>query len=686
MHPEVVSDRPGICPKCGMKLLPAAGKRPAAGPDRHAGHTVGMFARRFWVCLVLTAVVTLYSGILKTLFGFEPPAFPYSAWLPPVLGSVVFFYGGWVFLAGAWRELRARQPGMMTLIGLAVTVAYVYSLYALSRGGETLFWEQTSLVTIMLLGHWIEMRAVSGAQGALAALAKLLPDTAEVVSGGGTRTIPLAELRVGDVVLVRPGGKIPADGRIADGSSQVDESAVTGESRPVPRSKNDAVVAGTINGDGALEVEVTKIGADTFLAGVMRLVTEAQSSRSRLQLLADRAAFYLTVVAVVSGAATFLAWFAAGSGADFALQRTVAVLVVACPHALGLAIPLVASISTTLAARNGLLVRQRSALEAARQIDVVLMDKTGTLTQGAFGVDAVLPAPGHTETETLQLAAAVDSSSEHPIARAIVAEAVRRSTGAMPTASGYQRLPGIGGRASVHGRPVTVGSAAVLAEAKIAVDEALRSRIEMLEGQGRAIVYVVDDGRLAGAVALGDAIRPESREAVRRLKKMGLRVGMVTGDTEEVAARVAGELGINEYFSRVRPEQKATWVKQLQANGKRVAMVGDGVNDAPALAQADLGIAIGAGTNVAVESAGIILVRNDPRDIAKIIRLSRLTYAKMIQNLFWATGYNAVALPLAAGVLASRGFLLPPALAAVLMSLSTVIVALNALLLRRRRL
>ncbi len=689
MHPEVVLDHPGRCPKCGMELEPVAARpRPKddGGLDKHAGHSVGMFARRFWVCLALTAIVVPYSGILRSLFGFTAPVFPGSEFLPPVIGTVVFFYGGLVFIRGAYRELRARLPGMMTLISLAITVAYVYSLYSFWRGGETLFWELTTLVTIMLLGHWIEMKAVSGAQGALAALARLLPDTAEIVRDGGTEAVPLERLAVGDVVLVRPGGKVPADGRVIEGGSQVNEAAVTGESRPVAKSKNDEVVAGTINGDGALRVEVARIGSDTFLAGVMRLVAEAQSSKSKLQTLSDRAAFYLTVVAVVSGAATLAAWLAAGAAADFALERTVSVLVVACPHALGLAIPLVASISTTMAARNGLLVRQRAALEEARRIDVVLMDKTGTLTRGVFGVDVVIPAGDHAEDETLRLAAAVESSSEHPIAKAIVAEAARRNPGALPSAEGYERLPGQGGRARVHGREVMVGSPEMLAAAGLKPDEELRSRLAMLEGQGRTVVYVVADGRLAGAVALGDAVRPESLEAVGRLKKLGLRVGMVTGDSEEVAARVAGELGIDEYFARVRPEQKALWVKQLQANGKRVAMVGDGVNDAPALAQADLGIAIGAGTNVAVESAGIILVRNDPRDIPRIIRLSRLTYAKMIQNLFWAAGYNVVALPLSAGVLASRGLLLQPAAAAVLMSLSTVIVALNALLLRRRRL
>ncbi|OGD20578.1 MAG: copper-translocating P-type ATPase [Candidatus Aminicenantes bacterium RBG_16_63_16] len=664
-----------------MKGKPHARPGTAAEFDKHAGHKTSSFLAKFWVALALTIPILVYSELPKKLLGFEAPAFPGSGYLSFVLGSVIYFYCGWVFLAGAWRELRARLPGMMTLIALAITAAYAYSVYATFMGGHTLFWELGTLITIMLLGHWIEMRAVQGAQGALKELARLLPDQAEVIRGEKTEVIALAELREKDIVLVKPGGKIPADGRIVEGRSDLNESIITGESKPVFKKAGDDAIAGSINGDGALKVEVTKIGEATFLAGVMRLVAEAQASKSRLQMLSDRAAFYLTVVAVLAGGITFIAWLLSRAGFAVATERLVAVLVIACPHALGLAIPLVASISTAMAAKNGLLVRQRLALEAARKVDIVLFDKTGTLTRGDFGVDAVVPNAGYSEERVLQVAASVNSGSEHSLAKAMVEEAKRKGLSFLGTKN-FERLPGKGAKAEVEGREVLVGNDALLEEAETSVPPKLQSQVARLSGQGKTVIHVIADGKLLGSIALADVIREESREAIRSLKQIGVRVAMITGDSEDVASWVSRELGLDEYFAKVLPQEKAEKVRALQQKGLKVAMVGDGVNDAPALTQADLGIAIGAGTNVAIESAGIILVKSDPRDIPKVIRLSQLTYAKMMQNLFWASGYNIVALPIAAGVLASRGVILQPAVAAIFMSLSTVIVALNALGLR----
>ena len=612
------------------------------------------------------------------LFGLHGPEFIGSQYVLLALGTIVYFYCGWVFLAGAYRELRVRLPGMMTLIAIAITTAYLYSALSIVAGtSHDLLFELSSLIAIMLLGHWIEMRSVQGAKGALKELAKLLPDTAEVIRNGATSTVSLDELVEGDIVLVRPGAKIPADGVVAEGSSDLDESIITGESRPVHKSIGIDVIAGSMNGDGSLKIQVTKIGEHTFLAGVMRLVAEAESSKSRLQMLSDRAAYYLTLVALGAGGVTFIAWLMADAGLVFATERVVSVLVIACPHALGLAVPLVASISTTMAARSGLLVRRRLALEAARNIDVVLFDKTGTLTRGEFGVDTIFPAEGSDEREVLQLAASVNANSEHALARAIVAEAKKRDIELSPI-SNFVRVAGQGAKATIDGSEASIGSETLFgSDVKI-------PGVVALEKQGKTVVYVGRGGTVIGAIALADIIRPESRAALSELKGLGVKVAMITGDSEDVAAWVAKELGVDQYFARVLPHEKAEKVKLLQSQGQKVAMVGDGVNDAPALTQADLGIAIGAGTNVAIESAGIILVRSDPRDIPKIILLSKLTYAKMIQNLFWATGYNVVAIPLAAGVLYTQGVILQPALAAVFMSLSTVIVAINAVLLRRR--
>ena len=654
--------------------------------DKHAGHKISSFLAKFWVALALTIPILAYSELPEKLFGLKAPAFPGSSFFPLVLGSCIYFYCGWVFLAGAWRELRARLPGMMTLIALAITAAYAFSAYVTLTGGEhTLFWELGTLITVMLLGHWIEMRAVQGTQGALRDLAKLLPDQAEVIRGEKTEIIPLTELNERDVVLVKPGGKVPADGRIVEGRSEVDESIITGESKPVPKTAGDEVIAGSMNGDGALKIEVTKIGESTFLAGVMRLVAEAQASKSRLQILSDKAAFYLTIVAITAGGITFSAWLLSRAGFAVATERLVAVLVIACPHALGLAVPLVASISTAMAARNGLLVRQRLALEAARKVDIVLFDKTGTLTKGAFGVHAVVPYANSTKEQVLQMAASVNSESEHSLAKAMVEEAKKQGM-VLLAVKDFERLPGKGAKAEVEGREVRVGNDALLNETGTSVPPEQRSLIAGLSGQGNTVVHVIADGRLLGSIALADVVREESREAIRSLKQLGIKVAMITGDSEDVASWVSRELELDEYFAKVLPQEKAEKVKSLQKKGLKVAMVGDGINDAPALTQADLGIAIGAGTNVAIESAGIILVRSDPRDIPKIIKLSQLTYAKMMQNLFWASGYNLVALPIAAGALASQGIVLQPAVAAMFMSLSTVIVAVNALLLRGRKL
>ncbi|MDP2915897.1 MAG: heavy metal translocating P-type ATPase, partial [Candidatus Aminicenantes bacterium] len=663
MHPEIRQAGPGRCPLCGMALVPVkAGQvvRPKHEKeyDKHAGHKMSSFLAKFWVALALTIPILVYSELPEKLLGFKAPAFPGSGYLALVLGSAIYFYCGWVFLAGAWRELRARLPGMMTLIALAITAAYSFSVFVtLTGGGHTLFWELGTLITVMLLGHWIEMRAVQGTQGALRDLAKLLPDQAEVIRGGKTEIVPLAELKERDVVLVKPGGKVPADGRIVEGRSELNESIITGESKPVPKTAGDEVIAGSMNGDGALKIEVTKIGEATFLAGVMRLVAEAQASKSRLQILSDKAAFYLTVVAVVAGGITFSAWLLSRAGLAVATERLVAVLVIACPHALGLAIPLVASISTAIAARNGLLVRQRLALEAARKVSVVLFDKTGTLTKGAFGVDSVVPNANYTRERVLQMAASVNSASEHPLAKAMVEEA-RREGLSLLAVKDFERLPGKGAKAEVEGHEVRVGNDALLNEAGASIPLEHQPQIAQLSGQGKTVIHVMTEGKLVGSIALADVIREESREAIRSLKRLGVKVAMITGDSEDVASWVSRELELDEYFARVLPQEKVEKVRALQRKGLKVAMVGDGINDAPALTQADLGIAIGAGTNVALESAGIILVKSDPRDIPKVIRLSQLTYTKMMQNLFWASGYNLVALPIAAGALASKGIIL----------------------------
>lgn len=654
--------------------------------ERHAGHDIDVLRQKFWVVLFLTLPVLVFSEGLQRLLGFDVPSFHGDSYIPFLFGTIIFFYGGVFFLKGAWGELQDRLPGMMTLIALAITVAFGYSLaVTFGLSGEPLYWELSTLILVMLLGHWLEMRAISRARGALGELAKLMPDEAERVVDGSTEVVPVGELRAGDTLLVRPGAKVPADGEVAEGESGVNESTITGESRPVEKSAGDRVIAGTVNGSGSLRVRVTQTGDETALAGIMRLVAEAQSSRSTAQNLADRAAFWLTMIALVVGAATFLYWLTTPLGTGFALDRTVTVLVIACPHALGLAIPLVLAISTTLAARSGLLVRDRLALETARKLDVVVFDKTGTLTKGEHGVVGVFTARGVDADEALALMAAVERDSEHMLARAVVDEAERRGL-TLPEIKGFHALPGRGVEATRDGATLSVGGPRLLEAMGLQPPPELDEELRRAREAGQTLVYLVDEGTVTAAVALADVIRPESREAVDRLREMGVDVAMLTGDSEDVARAVADELGIREYYANVLPEDKEKRIRDIRQSGRRVAMVGDGVNDAPALVSADVGIAIGAGTDVAVEAGGIILVRNDPRDIAGIIRLSRATYGKMVQNLFWATGYNVFAIPLAAGALYSYGIVFAPAVGAILMSASTVIVAANAQLLRRLRL
>jgi Cu2+-exporting ATPase len=639
-----------------------------------------MFRDRFWLSLLLTLPVVFYSEMIQEWFGYTAPTFPGSEWVAPVLGTIIFFYGGSPFLKGAVQEARDRQPGMMLLIGMAITVAFVASVATTLGWFELDFWwELAALITIMLLGHWMEMRAIGQAQGALAALAELLPDEAERVTETGTETVSLAELSVGDVVLVRPGGRIPADGDIASGEVEVDESMVTGESNPVAKGPGDAVIAGTVATDNSIRVRISAVGDDTALAGIHRLVAQAQESRSRAQVLADRAAALLFYVALAAAVITLVAWLIVDQP-DQAVVRTVSVLVIACPHALGLAIPLVIAISTSMAARNGILVKDRLALERMRNVDIVLFDKTGTLTRGSHRVSGIVSTASD-DDRLLALAAAVESDSEHPLAKAIVTAAKGR--GPIPMASGFNAMSGRGVEAVVDGQHVAVGGPALLNERGLEIPASIEQATEDWKARGAAILYVIEGGQVIGALSTEDEIRPESIQAVDELHRLGVKVAMITGDARQVAEAVAAELNIDQVLAEVLPEDKHSRVAALQEQGSKVAMVGDGVNDAPALAQADVGIAIGAGTDVAIESAGIVLASDDPRGVVAVRKLSQAGYRKMIQNLVWATGYNAVAIPLAAGALAWAGIVLGPAVAAVLMSASTVVVAINAQFLRR---
>jgi Cu2+-exporting ATPase len=640
-----------------------------------------MFRDKFWLSFALTIPVVLWSTDVQHWLGYTAPSFPGSKFIPAILGTVVFVYGGLVFIRGASSELADRKPGMMTLISLAIIVAFGTSLAATFGLFEIdVWWELASLITIMVLGHWLEMRAISQARGALNALAALLPDTAERVQGAETRAVPLSELRIGDIVLVRPGARVPADGTVVEGAADVDESLITGESKTLPKTPGSKVIAGTVVSGGSLRVSIAAIGDQTALSGIMRLVAAAQASGSRTQALADRAAAILFYVAVASGAITFAYWWFSGDK-EHALIRTATVLVIACPHALGLAIPLVIAISTSLGAQNGLLVKDRLALERARNLDMVIFDKTGTLTRGSPAVSGVAAAPGTTEDDLIARAAAVESNSEHPLAKAIVGEAGRRSLTRL-AATNFEALPGRGARALVEGTSVEIGGPRLVTEAKVTVPPEVEKLTTAWASDGKTVLYALAQGRLLGALAVEDEIRPESSEAVAELHRLGVRVAMITGDSKAVADSVARRIGIDEVAAEVLPADKAAAVKKFQAGSKRVAMVGDGVNDAPALATADVGIAIGAGTDVAIESAGIVLVRSDPRDVVGAIELSRATYRKMIQNLVWATTYNIVAIPVAAGLFVHWGFDLPMSVGAVAMSLSTIIVAANAQLLR----
>jgi len=654
--------------------------------DEDAGHSTAAFRDKFWTSLLLTIPTLVWGHMLQAALGYTAPSFVGSQWIPPAFGTAVFIFGGWVFVQGAMRELRDRLPGMMTLIALAISVAFVFSaVVTLGYPGMPLWEELATLVTIMLLGHWLEMRSISQAEGALKQLTKLLPNTATRVEGDQLRDVPLSALRDGDVVLVHPGQGIPADGVIRVGTSAVNESMITGESRPLDKKEGDSVIAGTVNGSGSLRVEVTGTGDHTALAKIMRLVGQAQSSRSRAQALADRAAYWLTFVALGAGVVTVLAWLALGASASYAIERLVTVLVIACPHALGLAVPLVVAISTSLAAGAGLLVRDRRGLEEARLVTTVVFDKTGTLTRGEFGVVDIVTTAGLDPNEALRLTAALETDSEHTIAQGIVRTAADRKLTVKP-AEHFEAIPGQGVRGLVDGRELYVGGPALLRSLSLEPAPELRAAIERAAQAGRAAIYLADKQSVLAMLALADVIRPESKQAIDQLHRNHIEVIMITGDAGAVAEAVGAELGVDQVLAEVLPADKASKIEALQSQGKRVAMVGDGVNDAPALVTADVGIAIGAGTDVAVDAGDVVLVRSDPRDVPKIIALSRASYRKMVQNLWWAAGYNVIAIPLAAGVLSHWGFVLSPATGAVLMSASTIIVALNAQLLRRTQL
>ncbi len=652
------------------------------GHQDHHAHMAADFRKRFWISLVLTLPILVLSPMLQALVGLrEVIGFPGDLYVLFGLASAVFWYGGWPFLKGLFNELKSRQPGMMTLVAVAITTAYLYSsAVVFGLTGKMFFWELATLVDIMLLGHWIEMKSVMGASRALEELAKLMPsDAHKIMPDGSVKDVPLGELAVDDRVLIKPGEKIPADGVVAEGESSVNEAMLTGESTPVTRKSGGKVIGGSINGEGSLTIEVKGTGKDSFLSQVIDLVKQAQESKSKTQKLADTAALWLTLIGLGSGAITFFIWLVITSQEfAFAIERAVTVMVITCPHALGLAVPLVVAVSTALAAKNGLLIRNRGSFEIARKLQAIIFDKTGTLTEGRFGVTDTLILAQDIDEETLRnYAAAVDANSEHPIARAIAASSDRK----LPVEN-FKSIPGKGAEGRVEGREVKVVSPGFLREQNIDLAD---KRIEPLQAEGKTVVFVLVDGELKGAIALADIVRPEAKQAIDALKALNIRCMMLTGDNEATAKWVSDQVGLDEYFAEVLPQDKAAKVKEVQARGVRVAMIGDGVNDAPALAQADVGIAIGAGSDVAVETADVILVRSNPLDVVAIVELSRATYRKMIQNLVWATGYNVVAIPLAAGALYAWGVVLTPALGAVLMSASTVIVAINARLLKIER-
>lgn len=680
MHPEVTSDFPGECPKCHMKLEKTSQIHDHRHHDNHAGHNTNVFKQKFWVSLLLTIPVLALSHTIQGFLNIDI-SIPYSSFISMTLGLIIFYYGGLVFLRSAKNEITSKRLGMMTLVAIAIGVALIYSILATIGivDGMDFWWELSTLITIMLLGHWLEMSSISKAQGSLNSLAKLIPDQSEIVESDKPRIIPTVELKLGDKVIIRPGAQIPVDGRIIEGESDINEAMLTGESMPVRRTVGMKVIGGTINTTGRLIVEIDNVGDNTVLAGIMKLIQDAQSSRSATQLLADRVASYLVYISISVAILTAIGWWAVGGSLWFILERVVTVLIVACPHALGLAIPLVVAISTTKGLESGLLVRNRMALESARSIDTVLFDKTGTLTNGEQSVHEVI---SDNLKHTLSLAVSLESQSEHPIAKAIVKYASDMDiTGVNITK--FSSLPGRGVKAYAGRKLIYAGNRRLLSEIGVKLNKQWQAISETISKDKRTIIYVVENQILIGAISISDTIREESKEAVATLRNQGNQVMMVTGDNEGVASQVSKEIGIDKYFSEVLPKDKVKIIKKMQSNGSRIAMVGDGINDAPALAQADIGIAIGAGTDIAIESADIILTGSDPRGVAKVINLSKATYKKMSQNLFWATGYNVVVIPLATGITSSFGFVLSPALGAVLMSLSTIIVAINAQLLRR---
>ena len=650
----------------------------------HHAHMVADFRRRFWVSLVLTVPVLALAPMIQGFLGLrETFHFPGDSYIQWSLATIIFFYGGWPFIKGLFSELRKRNPGMMTLIALAISVAYFYSsAVVFGLAGKVFFWELATLIDVMLLGHWIEMKSVMGASRALESLVQLMPSEAHrVADGGGTEDVPVSELKPGDRVVVKPGEKIPIDGQITEGRSSVNEAMLTGESKPVEKAEGDQAIGGSVNGEASFTMEVQKTGDQTYLSQVVEMVRKAQESRSKTQDIANRAAFWLTMVALTVGGGTLVFWLIFGQAFEFALERMVTVMVITCPHALGLAVPLVVAVSTAISAANGLLIRDRSSFERARDVNAVLFDKTGTLTEGRFGVTDVISLGDKSEDDLLKIAASLESQSEHPIAQGIVAAAEEKSIN-FEAPKDFKAIPGKGAQANIGGKSVKVVSPGYLKENSLSVDDA---SIQKVAEQGKTVVYILIDDDIQGAVALADIIRTESKDALNKLKSMGVQTMMITGDSEAVAKWVAGELGLDDYFAEVLPDRKAEQVKEVQSRGLVVAMTGDGVNDAPALTQADVGIAIGAGTDVAIESADIVLVRSDPRDVTAIVRLARATYRKMVQNLAWATGYNVIAIPLAAGVLYRFGIILSPAVGAALMALSTVIVAINAKFLRVER-
>jgi P-type Cu2+ transporter len=655
-----------------------------AGHDKHAGHSPGIFKRRFFICLLLTLPILYFSPMFQTWFNYQAIQFSGAKWVIPIFSTIIYFYGGWVFLKGAYYELRSKI-GMMTLVALAITVAFVYSVaVTLGLKGDSFYWELATLVDIMLLGHWIEMASVQGASRALESLANLVPSVAHKRVNGSVEDVPVDTLTEGDQILIRPGEQVPIDGEVVDGTSNVNEAFLTGESRPVVKKASDEVVGGAVNGEGALTIKVTRTGDKTTLSQIMRLVEEAQASKSKFQTLADQLAYWLTLIAIGVATLTFIVWQSVGTGGlTFAINRAVTVLVIACPHALGLAIPLVLVNATAMSAKNGILVRNREAFERAKSIKTIAFDKTGTLTTGQFGVQQIY-TDGIDEPKALVIAASLESLSEHPLGQSIVKEANNRKS-QLAKANDFKAIPGQGVEGVVNSQRYRVGRPEWVEELKLQFPPALQKGLQESESRGASAIVLMDDQQVRAVFGLADKVREGAREAVAKLRKMDVQVVMITGDAEAVAKTVAEDLKIDRYYARVLPQDKAALIRKLKAE-KPTAFVGDGINDAPALTEADLGLAIGAGTNVAIESADLVLVKSDPLDATYALKLAKATYSKMIQNLFWATGYNVVAIPLAAGVAAPFGILLTPAIGAILMSVSTVVVSLNAMSLRRIRL